>query len=154
MADPPPEAGAAGLERSRNLVLLATLVSFVSQFFVSTANTAGGMLHREMDTDHYTGISLWGSASQTGWEAHKLAIPILAALAFIYWTNTWKSPFWMKWGHWLAVLMMVLCSGGAVFQTLGGALGAIAIVLTVWAALVHRKAVAAGVAPPTDTDAH
>ncbi|WP_375396137.1 hypothetical protein [uncultured Sphingomonas sp.] len=146
---PPAPSWWSGLERSRKIVIAALALSFVSQFLRYKTDTSGGMLSREMDTDYYTGITLWGSTGGTGWQVHPIVVPMLIALAAIYLTDFHRRPFWNRRGHWIAIGMFFFCTAPAdIVATLGGFLGGVVMVLAVWSALIHRKAAQAGTPPP------
>lgn len=139
----------AALEGVRKLVLTAGALSLVSQFFkYRTASGGGGFLTGAMDTDHYTGhVFFAGTSAANGWSVHPLALPIYAALAYVYLTKTYLAPWWDKWGYWAtAALFFLLWTPAEPFNTAGGFLGLIAFGLALWAAWRHHKS--RGAAPP------
>lgn len=128
------------VERDRKIMLAAIGLSLVSQFFTYKKG-GGGYLTRATDTNYYTGLVLTGGFGGTGWQLHKLALPLLAALAFIYLSKTWQRVWWTKWGWWVACVMLFLTITPAdPMSTLGGFMGLVALGLAVWAAITHRKA--------------
>lgn len=142
--------------KSVRIMQWMTGLSFLSQFLNYDSDSTRGHLvtsdpraayDRAYEHNDYTGLTISGSGASTGWDMHSLAIPVLAALAFIYLTRTHRSDFWMKWGHWIAIGMLVSISGGAQVRALGAALGAVAVAGAVWSALVHRRAMKGG-SPP------
>ena len=128
------------MKNSQKMVLGATGVSFVSQFFTYVNDSRGGYLTHATDERYYTGIKFTGSAGGTGWELHPQAYILLAALAIIYNTGTHESPFWTRWGHILTVVAIFLCTTpGSIVSTTGGMMGGVAIALAIWAAVLHRR---------------
>jgi hypothetical protein len=137
--------------KARALALAAIGISFVSQFFEYASDTRGAMLTRMTDERRYTGMETWGSAGATGWEAHPYAWLVLAVLAIIYNIDAHESAFWTRWGYWLTVIGIFLCtvpSQHANAAGVGFGIGVAAIGVAIWAAIRNRREQRKPPAPP------
>lgn len=133
---------------ARLLLICSLLLHFVSQFF-TYADGEAAYLTYATNTDVYTGLVPETGPRGTGWELHPQAYLILMGLAFaLLRDDIAEHPLFQRWGYWLTAALFVVAAVPAVpMRTLGGALGAIAILIAIAAAVINwrgRRASAGG----------
>jgi hypothetical protein len=124
----------------------ALVVSVISQFLPYSPGSEGAILTHELDQNYWTGMARWGHDAQSGWRLHAfIALLGLPLLIWVFFTRARLRPFWTRYGHWVALAILVICGMGD-FGTFGPWLGVVSIGLAIWAVAARRRELAT--APP------
>lgn len=138
----------------RLLALAGLALLCLSQFFAYFETPGAGFSSFERDAGAAPG--LWDGLPVTGWELHPQAIPIQTLLvAFFLVRDVAEHPLFRRFGYWVAlVLILASMSPGAPTRAAGAALGSVAflmvLVAAIWQQLLPRMSVppAAASTPP------
>jgi hypothetical protein len=123
--------------RAQLLMIAALVLLLVSQFFYYLDDPGTGYL--SIDADFNTiGYYTFG-AQGTGWQLHPHAYVILVALGFAFLRDDIIDlPWFRKFGWWLAVVLVFAATiPGAYFRADGGAMGGIAVLMALGAAILN-----------------
>lgn len=129
----------AGVERPRKIMLAATALLFVSQFFRYGEKTAY-FLTDATNTSLYTGMASADSPA-SGWSLHPHALPVILVLAAAFGAPLARRAGVRGWIYWAgAALVFLAVIPAAPMRGVGAMMGLVAVGLAVWAALAARKA--------------
>lgn len=144
----PAETAASAPDSSSLICFRAAIaLSFLSQFLAYSPSSSTGMLDHELDTNFYTGITIWNRFAENGWHAHAIfAFVGLPLLGWVYFLKGRFRPWWARHGHWAALGIMLICSAGD-WHSWGCKLGIVATGLTIWAVVLRRRELASA-SPP------
>lgn len=123
-------------------MIAAIALCAVSQFFLYVNDDSVAVLNDTVNLSYVNPITVFDpGAIGTGWQLHPQAYVLLVVAAFLFLRDDFAGSRWfVRFGYWLGVLMLFLCAvPGAPFRALGALLGLVAVVLGVWAAILHRR---------------
>ena len=131
----------------------AIALNFVSQFFLYLDDAGIAGLSGMLDTTHYTQLTIYSFAAVgTGWQLHQMAFLLIPVLALVFLREDFVQQRWfIRFGYWLGVVLLFFTmTPGAPFRgAFGALLGLISLVIAIWAAILHGRAVrAAAKIPP------
>jgi hypothetical protein len=129
----------SNLPRPRRLMLTATVVLFVSQFFMYSESTDYGML--SMDANYNTHGTYWftGDPVGTGWQIHWQAKLIIPLLAVAYLSKICEDLRWRAWGYLASVFLVFFSMTPGQQWMTGMRIGFAAMAIAIWAAVENRR---------------
>ena len=135
----------------RRIMIFAILLLTVSQCLPFGTNPAFMRDRRNDDFDHVRGVDhsaysphpyleVDGGGSYFGFESHPYAIPVLIAMAVIFFTSLYRRPSWNGKVYWIALVIAIACTEfPPPIDSWGGRLGAICLLMIAYAAYINMQ---------------
>ena len=122
------------------MMIVAIVLLFISQFLLYFDDPTTGYLTHATNENLYTGIHLDFGRMGTGWQLHPQAYVLLVILAFAFLRDdVVDHPIFVRFGYWIALVLVVACTTpGAPFRAPGAALGGVAALIALAAAITHQ----------------
>jgi hypothetical protein len=77
---------------------------------------------------------------KNGFQLHPGSAYLLLVLSVVFFTKLYQRPGWNKWIYWAALVLAIVCTGfPPPVTTIGGLVGAIALVFIVYAGYKNQQ---------------
>jgi hypothetical protein len=125
---------------AKKIVLVALTIHLISLLFqYQDVATTGGpipMTWADGSTQYYYN----STKEKTGIELRPFAGIVIIGLMGIFLTRLSKHPFWVKYGYWATLVILILTAfGGAIIRTTGGKMSLVSLGLVILAAIVNGR---------------